>query len=66
MRFLLLTALWFGASAWAQSASVGTYLATQAVIAKTDLLANIGSTGSKDEGAVVSFATVRIKPWTFL
>lgn len=61
MRFLLLTGLWFGASAWAQSSAVSSYLATESAIAKAGLLANIGPSGSKASGAVVSATTIRTK-----
>lgn len=37
--------------AWAQSGPVDAYYATESVIAKSGLLANIGSSGSKSSGA---------------
>lgn len=50
MRFVLLTALCFGATTWAQLSSVTSFLATEGPIAKVGLLANIGGSGSKSAG----------------
>ncbi|KAF8195461.1 glucoamylase [Pholiota molesta] len=46
MRFVLFSALLFGATTWAQSASVSSFLATESPIAQANLLANIGGSGS--------------------
>ncbi|KAJ7143544.1 glucoamylase, partial [Mycena crocata] len=50
MRFLLLSAFSACASVLAQT-SVDTYIAAESPIAKRGMLANIGSSGSKSEGA---------------
>ncbi|KAF9477190.1 glucoamylase G2 [Pholiota conissans] len=46
MRPFFLATVWFGATAWAQSAAVSSFLATESPIAKANLLANIGGSGS--------------------
>ncbi|KAJ7643801.1 glucoamylase [Roridomyces roridus] len=51
MRQVLLTALSLCASVFAQSSTVDTYVTTEAPLAKAGLLANIGASGSKSEGA---------------
>lgn len=59
MRFVLLSALLFGATTWAQSASVSSFLATESPIAKANLLANIGGSGStKVTGVKVLFCRI--------
>lgn len=55
MKFFsrLLTTVSLVAAAFAQS-TVDSYIASEGPIAKTGLLANIGSSGSKSQGAKVS------------
>jgi glucoamylase len=52
MRVVFLSALCVCVSVLAQT-SVDTYIATESPIAKAGILANIGSSGSKSEGAKV-------------
>ncbi|KAJ3509159.1 hypothetical protein NLJ89_g5372 [Agrocybe chaxingu] len=52
MRSLLVTGLAFITAAFAQSAAVDAWLATQSPIAKAGVIANIGPIGSKSSGAL--------------
>ncbi|KAF8964433.1 glycoside hydrolase family 15 protein [Flammula alnicola] len=51
MRVVLLSALCYCATVFAQSSVVDSYVATESPIAKAGLLANIGPSGSKSSGA---------------
>lgn len=52
LAFAVLASAW--ASAFGQSSSVDSYVASESPIARAGLLANIGSSGSKSAGAKVS------------
>ncbi|KAF8893880.1 glucoamylase [Infundibulicybe gibba] len=51
MRLSRYSALLWVSLAWAQSSTVDSYLASESPIAKANLLANIGPSGSKSQGA---------------
>ncbi|KAK0487707.1 glucoamylase [Armillaria novae-zelandiae] len=51
MRALFLYCLGLSASVWAQSSAIDAYVALESPIAKAGVLANIGPSGSKSQGA---------------
>ncbi|KAK0504262.1 glucoamylase [Armillaria luteobubalina] len=51
MRALFLYCLSLSASVWAQSSAVDAYVASESPVAKAGVLANIGPSGSKSQGA---------------
>lgn len=61
MRFTLLTTIvGLAVGAFAQSSAADAYVASEGPIAKTGVIANIGSAGSKSHGAKASVLCPRI------